>query len=131
MPTPTAAPTPTTSSCPSNVTGEYAGNAFNDTFALRSDIRVQMEQSGCQIQGYYTVFPPLEGSGPFSGLVDGGKVNFTLRSNISGYYMEAKFDGAIGDAGGLNGTYVVPPWAGYPDTQVGRWDLTPVVETQN
>ena len=116
--------------CHSNLGGDYEGRLLDDTISQLSDIEVRIEQRGCNIQGSLSVFPPVIESGLFSGSVTDTAVEFTVRSNPGGSYVEMKFQGTLHESGRISGTYEVPPWAGSEIAQNGRWALAPVDAAQ-
>lgn len=124
-PTPTPSPTPTATPLPciQGLSGEYTGNIVNQTVSQQSEVHVQMEQSGCFVQGVFTIFPPLEGSGPFSGSINDSSIEFTVQGDVKGFAVQFIFDGSIDLSQNMVGGYVVPPIPGLFTRQVGRWNL--------
>ncbi len=83
-PTPTPTPTPSPTPVPyPNVAGNYTGTIFDQTANITTGMTLYIQQKIGQgnISGYFTVNPPLVGSGNFSGTVNTGKyIEFTVQS---------------------------------------------------
>jgi hypothetical protein len=83
------------------------------------------ENAAGDITGQLTVDPPLYGSGPFTGTVNGNAINFTVESvtpNPAGG-TSGTFTGTIGLQGSLSGTYADDTSNG---PQNGNWTATPL-----
>src|SRR5262249_29141066 len=70
--TPTSSPSPTPSlpvATSPAIAGNYSGNVHNSLEDLNATIRLTINQDQSQINGQFTVSPPLAGSGPLTGKV--------------------------------------------------------------
>lgn len=84
------------------LTGTYSGTVNNLTAAISADFKIAVMENNGEIHGCMDVKPPLYGSGPLQGTMNGSKVSFVVTSDS----MQIAFDGRR-DAGRLNGTYLV------------------------
>src|SRR5579864_1552828 len=84
------------------LTGIYSGVVHNLTAGLSSDFKIALTENNGAIRGCMEVQPPLVGSGPLQGTMNGPNVSFVVTSDA----MQIAFDGRR-DAGKLNGTYLV------------------------
>ncbi len=66
----------------SPLTGEYSGVVHNQAAALSADFAIKVQDSGGALSGSMLVKPPLAGSGPLEGSVDGSSVTFAVTSSI-------------------------------------------------
>jgi hypothetical protein len=86
MPPPTKTPAPHPSPTPvpyPNIAGNYTGTIFDQTANITTGMSLYIQQKSGQgnIGGYFTVNPPLVGSGNFTGTVNTGKyMQFTVQS---------------------------------------------------
>lgn len=112
--------------CHGHIGGDYEGRVLDETQSQLSEIQVRFEQSGCTIQGSLSAYPPVIESGLLSGSVTKHEIEFIVRSNPGGSYVEEKFQGVLHDSGRLSGTFEVPPSARSEVAQKGRWALAPV-----
>jgi serine/threonine protein kinase len=81
-PSPRPTPSPTPVPYP-NVAGNYTGTIFDQTANITTGMSLYIQQKSGQgnISGYFTVNPPLVGSGNFTGTVNTGKyMQFTVQS---------------------------------------------------
>lgn len=84
------------------------------------------ENAAGDITGQLTVDPPLYGSGPFTGTVNGNAIEFTVESDTPnpGNATSVMFTGTIGLPGSLSGTYITKSSGGQP-SQNGNWTAVP------
>jgi hypothetical protein len=84
------------------------------------------ENATGDISGQLTVDPPLYGSGPFTGTVNGNAIKFTVESVTPnpGNATSITFSGTIGLKGSLSGTYITESSGGQP-SQNGNWTAVP------
>jgi hypothetical protein len=84
------------------------------------------ENAAGEISGQLTVDPPLYGSGPFTGTVNGNAIKFTVESDTSnpGNATSVMLTGTIGLQGSLRGTYITHTSDGRPP-QNGNWTAAP------
>lgn len=106
-PIPTIAP-PATSPPPPpvipNATGNYNGTLHNDTANITTTMSLSIQQSGGNINGFFTVGPKLIGSGPFSGIIDTvDAIQFTVQSYRGNPPLF--FYGSVLSDGSLSGQY--------------------------
>ena len=131
-PTPTTAPTPTPTSVPTSAPPApvqlhsfYAGT-INDTIGPTT-ANMQLKnvvQNGTNIQGYFVVYNPLQGSNPFSGTVSSNTVQFTVQSY--GGHLPLAFTGTVQANGSISGTYCSVDASGCNDSQgYGTWQVSP------
>lgn len=92
---------------PTGLAGMWAGTAFNTTVGVGARIELQLQQSGPQIHGHITVYPPLQGSGQVQGMVQGDSVCFEVTTSFGSY----AFEGAI-QGNHLEGGYIVNSYFG-------------------
>ena len=109
--------------CRQDVAGDYQGTVFNETVSRESNIQLEVEQSGCFIQGNLRVTLPLVGSGPIYGSVTSDQLEFTVYSNIAGDYLEMIFTGRVNESGDLKGNYQVPATQISAIEQFGSWEV--------
>lgn len=125
-PTPTPTPIPYT-----NVAGNYSGTVDNTTSNIITGMSLSIQQRSSQsvITGYFTVNPPLVGSGNFTGTVTTTKyVQFIVQS----YHGNAPlyFWGWQQADGSLRGGYCSINARSQCDSTVGAsgtWDAAPVI----
>ncbi len=93
--TPPAPPSPT------GVSGVWVGTAYNTTVGMGAKMEMQLQQTGPQVFGYVTVYPPLEGSCQVQGTIYGNSLyldavtpvgNYVLEAIIQGNHMEGSYE---------------------------------------
>ncbi len=99
-------PNPQSSSL-SSVAGSYTGSVHNETAALSADFAIKVYDSGGNLSGFMSVRPPLYGSGPLEGSVNGSSVTFAVTSPIGTItFLGTRSENKI------TGTYTVEHTAG-------------------
>ncbi len=134
-PRPTATPTPAPSPTPTpvpypNVAGNFNGTVDNTTANIITGMALSIQQQAGQgnISGYFTVNPPLMGSGNFTGSVNTNNyIQFVVhayKKNGPLYFWGwAQSDGSLnGDYCSLNKQNQCDPNAGAS----GTWNVAPV-----
>lgn len=130
QPTPTAAipspepPTPVSPIYP-NVAGVHNGTVHNTTGGRTASMSLSIQQNGASISGYFTVGPPLQGSGPLTGGLDTARhISFTVHSTQIASPLS--FAGTVQADGSMSGSYCsldaanrCSPAAG----GAGNWDV--------
>lgn len=86
----------------SSLTGQFAGVVHNLNANVSAEFGILVNDTDGTVWGCMGVKQPLFGSGPFSGVIDGSKVSFVVKSAIG----EITFDGQL-SGNELNGTYTV------------------------
>ncbi len=128
-PSPTPRPTPSPTPVPyPNVAGNYTGTIFDQTENITTGMTLYIQQKIGQasITGYFTVNPPLVGSGNFTGSVNTNKyIQFTVQS----YHGNAPlyFWGWVQQDSSLKGDYCSLNSKGQCDPSVGdagTWNVS-------
>lgn len=105
----------------------------NFTYGISSvgNLTQVTENAAGDITGQLTVDPPLYGSGPFTGTVNGNAIKFTVESDSPnpGNATSVVLTGTIGLQGSLSGTYIAYTSDGRP-AQNGNWTATPLTKTK-
>ncbi|HCI82660.1 MAG TPA: hypothetical protein DHW02_23545 [Ktedonobacter sp.] len=131
-PTPTTAPTATPTSAPTSVPPApvqlhsfYAGTINDAIGPTIANMQLKnIIQNGTNIQGYFAVYKPLQGSNPFSGTVSSNSVQFTVQSY--GGHLPLAFTGTVQTNGSISGTYCSVDTNGCNDSQgYGTWQVSP------
>jgi serine/threonine protein kinase len=125
---PTPSPTPTPVSYP-NVAGNYNGTIDDTTTNTITAMALSIQQQAGQgsINGYFTVNPPLVGSGNFTGTVNTNKyIQFVVRAYKKNgplyFWGWVQADGSLnGDYCSLNKRHQCDPKAGAS----GTWKVAP------
>jgi hypothetical protein len=112
--TPTTQASPTT---PMSTSTSYHGSVHNTTYDVMSTISLSFTKTGSQIQGTFTVDPPLIGSGPFTGTVSTTTIQFVVSPEDGSATLT--FTGTFQSDGSITGTYVTS------GSQAGTWQVVP------
>ena len=99
------------SGCPTLQRTIYTGIVHNKTGGITSSIEATFDQSECQISGELIIYPPLVGSGPFKGILDGQTIVYTVAGNTNDAGVDLVFTGTVSESvlgTTLEGTYTVP-----------------------
>jgi lysophospholipase L1-like esterase len=108
----------------------YSLTLDNLTYALSSGgaLTQVAENAAGDISGQLISDPPLYGSGPFTGTVNGNTIKFTARSAASNpaNATSTDFTGVIDSRGSLSGTYIGYTSDGRPPEK-GTWTAVPAV----
>ena len=67
------------------LTGQFLGTVRNETVGLSADFGIAVKEDRGFLSGCMVVKPPLFGSGPLSGTVNGSDVTFLVLSSIGGF----------------------------------------------
>jgi eukaryotic-like serine/threonine-protein kinase len=128
-PTPAPSPTPTPVPYP-NVAGNYNGTADDTTANIITGMALSIQQQAGQatIGGYFTVNPPLVGSGNFTGSVN---TNNYIQFVVHAYKKNGPlyFWGWVQSDGSLNGDYCSLNKQNQCDPNAGAsgtWNVAPV-----
>jgi hypothetical protein len=116
----TPASTPTTQVSPTTPGGTpttYNGSVHNTTANLTAIMGLSYTKAGSQIQGTFTVDPPLYGSGPITGTISATTIQFMV-SPTSGSVTLA-FTGTFQSDGSISGTYTTSVG------EQGTWQVMP------
>jgi rubrerythrin len=92
------------------LTGQFGGTVRNETAGLSADFGIAVKEDRDFLSGCMVVKPPLFGSGPLSGTVNGSDVTFIVLSSIGGIFFTGQREG-----GTLHGTYTVRHLSGSLD----------------
>jgi hypothetical protein len=99
------------------LTGQFGGTVKNETVGVSADFGISVKDDGGSLSGCMVVKPPLFGSGPLSGTINGSDVNFIVLSSIGGISFKGQRDNSA-----LHGTYTVRHLTGSPD-EIGTFAL--------
>jgi hypothetical protein len=103
----TAVSTPTT----------YHGSVHNTTADVISNISLSFTKTGSQIQGTFTVDPPLYGSGTFTGTISATAIQLVVTPEDGSATLT--FTGTFQSDGSITGSYVTS------GSQAGTWQVVP------
>ncbi len=125
-PTPVPTPAPTPTQGVPNIAGSYNGTIDDTTANIITGMALSIQQRSGQksITGTFTVNPPLEGNGPFTGTINTVKyIQFTVTAYLSNaplfFWGWVQYDGSIkGDYCSLNKQNQCDPQAGAAGTWV-------------
>ncbi|MBI4228237.1 MAG: hypothetical protein HY693_00805 [Deltaproteobacteria bacterium] len=92
---------PSTTTLPS-VAGFWVGTVHNTTVGGIARIELQLQQSGSGVFGYFTVHPPLVGSGQLQGTIYGNSIQLEANTFWAQYSFGATINGNH-----IEGTYSV------------------------
>jgi hypothetical protein len=95
----------------------YHGSVHNTTYDVMSTISLSFTKAGSQIQGTFTVDPPLIGSGPFTGTVSTTNIQFVVSPADGSATLT--FTGTFQSDGSISGSY------GTSAGQAGTWQVAP------
>lgn len=93
FPQPPAPQPPLPSPAPSSIAGVWGGTVFNTTVGMGARVDLQLQQSGPQVFGYLTVYPPLEGSTQVQGMLQGNSLYLEATSPLGRYELQAVVQG--------------------------------------
>ena len=111
---PQAQASPTT---PVSTPTTYHGSVHNTTYDVMSTISLSFTKAGSQIQGTFTVDPPLIGSGPFTGTISATTIQFVVSPTDGSATLT--FTGTFQSDGSIRGSYVTS------GSQAGTWQVVP------
>jgi hypothetical protein len=113
----TASQTVPKKSAARGLTGLFGGTVKNETAGQSADVGIDVKDNDGALSGCMVVKPPLYGSGPLSGSVNGSDVTFTVLSSIGGISFTGQREG-----GTLHGTYTVRHLSG-SSSEIGTFVL--------
>ena len=106
-----------TSTAPVGTPTTYHGSVHNTSYDVKSTISISFTKVGSQIQGTFTVDPPLIGSGPFTGTISTTTIQFVVSPEDGS--ADLTFTGTFKSDGSISGSYSTS--AG----QAGTWQVVP------
>ena len=102
---------------------DYSGSLFNVTASEGSQMGLTIAQSGCDVTGFLNMSPPLIGTGPITGSLDGNMIRFRLHEETSDAWADIDFLGLVQDDE-MRGIYVYSySFISSTISGVGTWNL--------
>lgn len=101
----------------SNLSGQEFGTVTNTTSGVVANASFRLTQSGTSLQGCFIVSPPLYGSGPVTGDIQGQTFHLESASQVFSITFAGQVEGKV-----LEGSYLVHSSSTIPQ-QLGRFRL--------
>ncbi|MFW6174196.1 MAG: hypothetical protein ACOC5K_00250 [Chloroflexota bacterium] len=96
----------------------FGGSITNETASISSGMSMQLSQTGCAVTGSVSISPPLSGSGPVEGRMEGAKIGLTSPAASNDAAVELRFGGTVSGSA-ITGEFVAPE-----NQQAGSWTVS-------